>query len=53
MISGILLLLAVVLGLFIAGGMVWQALDTEEFPDSELPKWFVTLFRNRHTTENK
>lgn len=33
--------------LFIIGGMTWQALDEEEFPDSELPRWFVRLFRGR------
>lgn len=47
MISELIFLAVVILGIFIVGGMVWQALDTEEFPDSELPQWFLTLFRYR------
>jgi len=39
-----LLLLGVII-VFGVGGIVWQALDTEEFPDSDLPRWFVRLFR--------
>jgi hypothetical protein len=33
--------------LFLAMGYTWQALDEEEFPDSELPHWFVSTFRGR------
>lgn len=47
MIFQIILLFSIILGAFIVGGIVWQALDTEEFPDSELPRWFLILFRNR------
>lgn len=47
MIIGLLSTLVAVIFLFWVGGMVWQALDTEEFPDSELPGWFVRLFRQR------
>jgi hypothetical protein len=36
------------LTLFLAMGYIWQALDEEEFPDHELPQWFVRLFRGRH-----
>jgi|SRR5579859_1835937 len=36
-----------ILFLFIVNGFTWQALDEEEFPDSELPGWFVRTFRNR------
>ena len=38
------------LGLFIAMGYTWQALDEEEFPDSELPGWFVRIFRGRRVS---
>lgn len=34
--------------LFFAMGYTWQALDEEEFPDSELPRWFVSAFRGRN-----
>ena len=37
----------IVAAIFIAGGITWQALDEEEFPDSELPRWFVRFFRGR------
>lgn len=33
--------------LFFAMGYTWQALDEEEFPDSDLPGWFVSAFRRR------
>jgi len=33
--------------LFLAMGYTWQALDEEEFPDVELPHWFVSTFRRR------
>lgn len=33
--------------LFLAMGYTWQALDEEEFPDAELPRWFVSTFRRR------
>lgn len=33
--------------LFLAMGYTWQALDEEEFPDAELPEWFVSVFRRR------
>jgi hypothetical protein len=29
---------------FLAGGYIWQALD-EEFPDADLPHWFIRLVR--------
>lgn len=32
---------------FMATGYLWQALDEEEFPDDELPNWFV-----KHVREN-
>lgn len=31
--------------LFMLGGMIWQALDVEEFPDDQLPRWFMPLRR--------
>jgi hypothetical protein len=33
--------------LFLAMGYTWQALDEEEFPDADLPQWFVSVFRRR------
>ena len=36
--------------IFLAMGYSWQALDEEEFPDRDLPHWFVWLFRGRHST---
>jgi len=39
--------LFLILFLFFVNGFIWQALDEEEFPDSELPEWFVRMFRNR------
>jgi hypothetical protein len=42
---------AFVLFLFLANGFVWQAWDEDEFPDSELPEWFVRLFRDRPTED--
>jgi hypothetical protein len=31
--------------LAVAWGYQWQANDREEFPDDELPAWFVKWFR--------
>lgn len=45
MIFQITIIAAIALCIFVAGGMVWQALDRQEYPDSELPRWFVWIFR--------
>lgn len=34
--------------LVVVAGYIWQALDEEEFPDHELPTWFV-----KHVRENE
>jgi hypothetical protein len=39
------------LALFLAMGYIWQALDEEEFPDRDLPPWFVWLFRGRRRAD--
>jgi hypothetical protein len=45
--AGIAVAVLLPLTLFFAMGYTWQALDEEEFPDSELPRWFVSAFRGR------
>lgn len=40
-----MIVIVLIVTLFFCGGFTWQALDVETFPDDELPRWFVRLFR--------
>ena len=40
-----LLAFASLVVLFFAWGFLWQAVDVDEFPDDQLPQWFVSTVR--------